>query len=58
MADQRLRYLKSEVVLIDRFIESAPEKDTPYFESLLRKRREILLEIKDQQRASWGGIKG
>ena len=52
MADQRLRYLKSEVVLIDRFIESAPEKDTPYFESLLRKRREILLEIKDQQRAS------
>lgn len=53
MADQRLRFLKSEVALIDSALETA-RKDTPYFDSLLRKRRELLLEIKDQERSSWG----
>ena len=38
MADQRFRFLKSEVALIDSALETA-RKDTPYFESLLRKRR-------------------
>lgn len=53
MADQRLRFLKSEVALIDSALETA-QQDTSYFESLHRKRRELLLEIKDQERSSWG----